>query len=63
MEIASKLKYLRWIKNAGITMFFVSPFMAYWYVQSKMKNMEKGIYEDLKRIESKGKTLADIPRK
>jgi hypothetical protein len=28
-----------------------------------MKVMEKGIHDDLNRIKSKGKTLADIPRK
>jgi len=42
---------------------FVAPGLGYYYVKSKMENMEKGIQDDLKRIESKGKTLQDIPRK
>ena len=28
-----------------------------------MKNMEKGITDDIKRIQAKGKTFHDIPRK
>lgn len=40
-----------------------APFCGYLYVNSKMVNMEKGIHDDLARIKSKGKTLADVPRK
>lgn len=43
--------------------FIISPILGWIYVQSKMKNMEKGIHDDLARIKSKGKTLADIPKK
>jgi hypothetical protein len=41
----------------------MAPGFAYLYVKGKMENMEKGIQDDLKRIQSKGKTLYDIPRK
>ena len=51
------------IRNLGITAIFVSPVLGWLYVRNKMKGMEKGIYDDLSRIRSKGKTLADIPRK
>ena len=57
------LKYYRWLKNGLIGVMLVAPFMGYLYVSSKMRNMEKGIEDDLKRIQSKGKTLHDIPRK
>lgn len=53
----------KWMRNLGLASFVVSPLLGYIYVQSKMKNMEKGIHDDLNRIKSKGKTLADIPRK
>lgn len=51
------------IRNLGIASIFVSPVLGWLYVQSKMKGMEKGIHDDLARIRSKGKTLADIPKK
>jgi hypothetical protein len=41
----------------------VAPVCGYLYVDAKMKGMEKGIIDDLRRIESKGKNLSDIPRK
>ena len=51
------------MRNLGICSFIVSPILGWLYVEAKMKNMEKGIHDDLNRIRSKGKTLADIPRK
>lgn len=59
----NKSKMAKIVRNLGIASFVVSPILGWLYVQSKMKNMEKGIYDDLERIKSKGKTLADIPRK
>mgnify|MGYP006876294992 CR=1 FL=1 len=50
-------------RNLGIVLIFASPYLGYLYVNSKMVNMEKGIHDDLARIKSKGKTLADVPRK
>lgn len=61
--MAPPLKYFRWFKNSLIAVMIISPVAGYYYVDSKMKTMEKGITDDLKRIESKGKTLKDIPRK
>lgn len=62
--VMAKVKPLyKWIRNLGVASFVVSPLLGYLYVSSKMKTMEKGIHEDLARIKSKGKTLADIPRK
>ena len=61
--MAIPLKYYRWMRNALIGTMFVAPVMGYLYVSSKMRQMEKGIEDDLKRIESKGKSLSDIPRK
>lgn len=57
------LKYVRWLRNALMGIMVVAPGAGYWYVNSKMVGMEKGIQDDLKRIQSKGKTLGDIPRK
>jgi len=57
------LRYYRWLKNGLVGVMVVAPFCGYLYVSSKMKVMEKGIEDDLKRIQSKGKTLNDIPRK
>lgn len=57
------LKYYRWFRNSIILTMFVAPVLGYLYMESKMKTMEKGIHDDLARIESKGKTLGDIPRK
>jgi hypothetical protein len=57
---SSKTKY---IKYFGIVAILISPVLGWIYVDSKMKNMEKGIHDDLNRIKIKGKTLADIPRK
>lgn len=51
------------IMNIGVSIGVLSPFVGYWYVTSKMKVMEQGVHDDLKRIKTKGKTLADIPRK
>jgi hypothetical protein len=56
-------KYTKIIRNLGISSLFISPLLGWIYVRTKMKNMEKGIHDDLNRIKSKGKTLADIPRK
>lgn len=58
-----KINVPKMIRNFGIASIFISPVLGWLYVQSKMKNMEKGIHDDLARIKSKGKTLADIPRK
>ena len=57
------LKYYRWMRNSLFAVMVAAPFCGYLYVNSKMRNMEKGIEDDLKRIQSKGKTLGDIPRK
>lgn len=51
------------VRNLGIVGILVSPYLGYLYVNSKMVSMEKGIHDDLARIKSKGKTLADVPRK
>lgn len=56
-------KYTKIVRNLGMASFIISPILGWMYVQSKMKNMEKGIHDDLARIKSKGKTLADIPKK
>lgn len=61
--MAIPLKYFRWFKNSIICLMFAAPGLGYYYVRSKMENMEKGIADDLKRIQSKGKTLSDIPRR
>jgi hypothetical protein len=50
-------------RNFGIVCFLTAPVFGYLYVNSKMVSMEKGIHDDLARIKSKGKTLADVPRK
>lgn len=57
------LKYFKWLRNSLIVVMVSAPVLGYLYVDSKMKGMEKGIEDDLKRIQSKGKTLNDIPRK
>ena len=58
-----KLNYAKLARNVGLSMFKIAPTCGYLYVRSKMVQMEKGIHDDLKRIKSKGKTMADIPRK
>lgn len=58
-----KLSYWRYIRWLGFCGFFLSPPIGIWYVRSKMKQMEKGIHDDLLRIRNKGKTVGDIPRK
>lgn len=50
-------------RNMAVVAIFAAPYLGYLYVNSKMVNMEKGIHDDLARIKSKGKTLADVPRK
>lgn len=50
-------------RNFGLVCFVTAPILGYLYVNYKMVSMEKGIYDDLARIKSKGKTLADVPRK
>lgn len=50
-------------RNFGFVCFLTAPVFGYLYVNSKMVSMEKGIHDDLARIKSKGKTLADVPRK
>lgn len=57
------MKYSKYIRNLGIASLVVSPIVGWIYIEVKMKNMEKGIHDDLARIKAKGKTLADIPRK
>ena len=59
----AKRDYAALVKNLAICSFFLSPFLGYLYIQSKMVSMEQGIHDDLRRITSKGKTLADVPRK
>jgi hypothetical protein len=59
----AKRNYAVWAKNLAICSFIISPILGYLYVRSKMVSMEKGIHDDLRRITSKGKTLADVPRK
>jgi hypothetical protein len=61
--MAIPLKYYRWFRNCLFAVVVAAPFAGYYYVSSNMKRMEKGITDDLKRIEMKGRTLADIPRK
>jgi hypothetical protein len=56
-------KYIKWMRNGLILLVLTAPIAAKYYVDSNMKRMEKGITDDLKRIEMKGKTLADIPKK
>jgi hypothetical protein len=57
------LKYYKWLRNTLVSIMVVSPVAGYLYVDSKMKGMEKGITDDLLRIQYKGKNLSDIPRK
>jgi hypothetical protein len=57
------IKYYRWLRNTLITVVLSAPFLGYYYVSRNMRRMEKGITDDLKRVESKGRSLADIPRK
>jgi hypothetical protein len=61
--MAIPLKYFKWLRNTLIGIMVVSPVIGYLYVDSKMKGMEKGITDDLLRIQKKGKDLSDIPRK
>lgn len=61
MEIP--IKYYKWLRNILIGTMVISPVAGYLYVESKMKGMEKGITDDLLRIQNKGKNLSDIPRK
>jgi hypothetical protein len=61
--MAISIKYYRWFRNTFIGLMIVAPVCGYLYVDAKMKGMEKGIIDDLRRIESKGKNLSDIPRK
>lgn len=61
--MAIPLKYYRWMKNALIGVVLLSPFAGYYYVNMGMRRMEKGITDDLKRIEMKGRNMSDIPRK
>lgn len=42
-----KIQKYKIIRNLGISSFVVSPIIGYLYVQSKMKNMEKGVHDDL----------------
>jgi hypothetical protein len=57
------MNWPKMFKNFGLLAMISAPFCGYLYVNSKMVNMEKGIHDDLARIKSKGKTLADVPRK
>lgn len=61
--MAIPLKYYRWLRNFLMVTVVAAPFAGYYYVNNNMRRMEKGVTDDLKRIEMKGKTLADIPRK
>ena len=62
-EELRKVNRYRWIKRISLFAALIAPIVGAWYTRLKMKQMEKGIHDDLKRIENKGKTLADIPRK
>jgi hypothetical protein len=57
------MNWPKMFRNFGVVAIIASPCLGYLYVNSKMVNMEKGIHDDLARIKSKGKTLADVPRK
>ena len=57
------MKWQKVVRNLGLSCFVIAPISGWLYVESKMKNMEKGIHDDLDRIRRKGKTLADIPKK
>ena len=59
----AKKDYSKLIRNLGLSAFIIAPICGWLYVRAKMVSMEKGIYDDLRRIDSKGKTLADVPRK
>ena len=61
--MAIPLKYFKWLRNSLILTMVSAPVLGYLYVDSKMKRMEKGIEDDLRRIEAKGKNLSDIPRR
>ena len=58
-----KINWYKVIRNFGFSMYIIAPIVGWLYVDMKMKGMEKGIHDDLNRIKSKGKTLADIPKK
>lgn len=58
-----QVRMSRWLKRFCLFGALMAPVIGAWYTRLKMTQMEKGIHEDLKRIENKGKTLADIPRK
>lgn len=57
------MNWPKMFRNLGVVLILGAPYCGYLYVNSKMVNMEKGIHDDLARIKSKGKTLADVPRK
>jgi hypothetical protein len=61
--MAIPLKYYRWVRNILVGVVISAPFAGYYYVNSNMKRMEKGITDDLKRIEMKGRNMSEIPRK
>ena len=61
--MSKKTDWPKLFKNFGILCFVASPILGFLYVRSKMVSMQKGIHDDLARIKSKGKTLADVPRK
>lgn len=61
--MAIPIKYYRWFRNFLFGVVVAAPFAGYYYVNRNMRRMEKGITDDLKRIEMKGRTLADIPKK
>lgn len=57
------MNWPKMFRNLGVVLIFAAPYLGYLYVNSKMVGMEQGIHDDLARIKSKGKTLADVPRK
>lgn len=57
------MNWPKMFRNLSVVLILSAPYCGYLYVNSKMVNMEKGIHDDLARIKSKGKTLADVPRK
>lgn len=49
-KMALPIKYYRWLRNTLFGVVVIAPFLGYYYVNSNMKRMEKGVTDDLKRI-------------
>ncbi|CAD8087792.1 unnamed protein product [Paramecium sonneborni] len=61
MNIEWKLQNI--VKALGFFCLFTMPPYAFYWKYSSMKYFEKEIYNDFNRVHSKGKSLADIPKK